>query len=866
MTTPRRPARSVRRTDDITVLHVGDDSAVRDSLAESVEREDERITVQVATDAREALERVSEGRVDCIVSDYEMPKRDGIDLLAAVREDDPALPFILFTDSGSERVASEAISAGVTEYLRKESNGNQYALLADRIVKAVEEYHVTDAAERQRDVCRAGQEIADIGFWAYDIETETLYSSEGLLELCGLAQQTDCQKEQLFDYYHPDDRPDIRDAFTRAIETGESFDLELRLIDDDGGHERWVRTRGEPQTKDGDTVRVRGAIQDITEHKEQKRDLREDRNRYRDFVEHATDVITVADTDGTIQYESPAVERIFGYTPGERVGEQVFEYIHPDDRQRVLGQFTEFVSQEPDTAERVEFRYERADGSYRWIESIGTDRTDTVIDGVVVYSRDITDRKEREREIQQLTDRLKLAVDGAGLGIWDWDMTTDEVEFNDQWAEMLGYSPDELRAHMDAWEKRVHPEDVDAVQAALEKHIRDDTDLYDTEHRMRTADGGWKWIRDVGRIVERDDDGDPLRAVGIHLDIDERKAHEQEVERARRELRQIIDLIPDLVFAKNREGEYLLANEATAELYGTTRQDIEGRKEQDVIPEPADSAEFRQDDLAVIESGEPTYVPEEEITTADGETRILQTRKIPFDIPGSDEEAVLGYARDVTDLKQRERDLERRNRQLDKFARIVSHDLRNPLEVATGRLELARQTCASPHLDDIETALDRIDTIIADTLALARLGQTINEKQDVDLKARAEECWESVNTARASFDPPESVRMQADPDRLKHVCENLFRNAIEHGGEGVTVSVDRLEDGFAVTDDGSGLPENVDIFEPGATTSADGNGFGLAIVEEIVTAHGWDIHATESEDGGARFEITGITLRETGET
>ncbi|MFW6018321.1 MAG: PAS domain-containing protein, partial [Halapricum sp.] len=821
MTTPRRPVRIVRRTGEIAVLYVDGDAAVRDSLAESIEHEDKRISVRTATTVRGALEQFAAGGIDCIVSGYEMPRRDGIDLLESVREDDPDVPFILFTDSGSERVASEAISAGVTDYLRKDASADRHAVLADRIVDAVEAYHATGAAERQRDVCRTGQEIADVGFWAYDIEAETVYASDGLVWLCGVDSTTDFGKEHLFEQYHPDDRPEIRDAFARAIEAGEPFDLELRLLDG-GEHERWVRTRGEPRIEDGDTVRVSGTIQDITEQTERKQHLRAERNRYREFVEHATDIITVADTDGTIQYESPAVERIFGYPPEERVGDRVFAYVHPDDRQRVLDRFERFVDGDLDTAERTEFRYEEADGSYRWIESIGTDRTGTVIDGVVVYSRDIADRKARDRQIQQLTERLTLAVDGAGLGIWDWDMVTDEVEFNDQWAEMLGYSPDELDPHIDAWKRRVHPDDIETVQTALEEHVRDETALYDTEHRMRTAAGDWKWIRDIGRIVERDDDGEPLRAVGIHLDVDEQKARERELERARTELRQIIDLIPDLVFAKNRDGEYLLANEATAELYGMTRKEIEGRKEQDVIPEPADSERFRQDDLEVIESGEPTYVPEEEITTADGETRILQTRKIPFDIPGSDEVAVLGYARDVTDLKRHERDLEQRNRQLDKFARIVSHDLRNPLEVASGRLELARKTCESPHLDDIETALDRIDTIIADTLALSRLGQTIENKRDVDLETYAEQCWNSVETADASFDPPESATIRADPDRLRHVCENLFRNAIEHGGADVTVSVDRLEDGFAITDDGSGLPEDVDIFDPGVTTSADG--------------------------------------------
>jgi len=860
MSTSPRSSRGIRRTDEMTVLCVGDDVTGSDVLAESVEREDERITVQTATDDGRALEQFADGEVDCIVSGYELPGRDGIELLEAVREDDPEFPFILFTSGGSERVASEAISAGVTDYLRKKPHTDQYATLATRIVDAVEQYRLTVEAQRQRERFTDVQEIADIGFWEYDLETETCYTSDSASRIYGHASQ----KEEAFEYYHPDDRSKIREALTRAIETGESCDLELRLDGDD--EQQWVRVRGEPETEDGDTVRLRGTVQDITGRKQRVRQLREDRDRYRHFVEHATDVITVADTDGTIRYESPAVERIFGYVPGERTEDRVFEYVHPDDRQRVIEHFQTLVHQETNQIERSEFRYEGADGSYRWVESIATNRIDTVIDGIVVYSRDITDRKEREQEMQSLTERLKLAVDGAGLGIWDWDMTTDEVEYNDQWAEMLGYSPDELGADLNTWEKRVHPDDLDAVQVALDEHIRDDTDLYETEHRVRTADGDWKWIRDIGRIVERDDDGNPLRAVGIHLDIDERKEHEEELEQARRELRQIIDLIPDLIFAKNRDGEYLLANEATAELYGTTREAVEGSNERAVIPEPADSMAFRQDDLEVIESDERKHISEEKITTADDETRILQTTKIPFDVPGSDEDAVLGYARDVTDLKQHERDLKRRNRQLDRFASIVSHDLRNPLEVASGRLELARQTCDSPHLEDIETALDRIDTIIADTLTLSRLGQTIDEKQDVDLKTRVEQCWETVETAEASLDPPEPVTIQADPNRLNHVCENLFRNAIEHGGTDVTVSVDRLEDGFAITDDGPGLPENVDIFEAGTTTSADGNGFGLAIVEEIVTAHGWDIDATGSEDGGARFEITGVRLRETGET
>ncbi|TKX60783.1 PAS domain-containing protein, partial [Halorubrum sp. SP9] len=140
----------------------------------------------------------------------------------------------------------------------------------------------------------------------------------------------------------------------------------------------------------------------------------------------------------------------------------------------------------------------------------------------------------RERTVQRIKDRLELAVEGANLGVWDWDMTTDEVEFNDQWAEMLGHSLDEIEPHLDAWERRVHPDDLPAVEDALSAHVDGETEYYDAEHRMRTASGEWKWIRDIGKVVERDEDGGPVRAVGIHLDVDEQKRREEELRRTRR--------------------------------------------------------------------------------------------------------------------------------------------------------------------------------------------------------------------------------------------------------------------------------------------------------------------------------------------
>jgi len=155
------------------------------------------------------------------------------------------------------------------------------------------------------------------------------------------------------------------------------------------------------------------------------------------------------------------------------------------------------------------------------------------IEGLCGVSTDITEQKRREQEVTRLKEQLELAVEGANLGLWDWDRTTDAVKFSEQWAQMLGYSLDEIEPHLEEWRQRVHPDDLDTVEGVLNEHIAGETERYDVEHRMQTADGGWKWIRTIGRVAERDEEGEPVRVAGIHLDITEAKVYERTLEKQR---------------------------------------------------------------------------------------------------------------------------------------------------------------------------------------------------------------------------------------------------------------------------------------------------------------------------------------------
>jgi PAS domain S-box-containing protein len=222
---------------------------------------------------------------------------------------------------------------------------------------------------------------------------------------------------------------------------------------------------------------------------------------------------------------------------------------------------------------------------------------------------------------------------------------------------------------------------------------------------------------------------------------------------------------------------------------------------------------------------------------------------------------------DVTDREQRKQkleerttELERQNEQLDDFASIVSHDLRNPLNVAKGSIDLAERKDDEEFYQKVRDAHDRMEDIIEDVLTMARQGQTIDETESVELAAVVEAAWNNVGTKDATLELAVDATVQADRNRLVQAFENWIRNAIEHGRDDVTITVGGLEGGFYVADDGPGIPEKHrdSVLEQGYTTSDSGTGFGLAIINTVVDAHGWDVAVTESESGGARFDVTGV--------
>ncbi|MFB6242598.1 MAG: sensor histidine kinase, partial [Halobaculum sp.] len=276
---------------------------------------------------------------------------------------------------------------------------------------------------------------------------------------------------------------------------------------------------------------------------------------------------------------------------------------------------------------------------------------------------------------------------------------------------------------------------------------------------------------------------------------------------------------------------------------------------------------------------EAPTLDEETVTVSlerDGDERFVELALSP--ITGDEEEGSILIARDVTRQRERVQKIERQNERLDEFAGVVSHDLRNPLSVIAGRADLLGEELEpadQSHVDAIERSATRMEVIIDDLLTLSRAGEQIEEVETVSLARIAGGAWANVQPDGTELDlrVPDRVWIRADRDRLLNVFENLYRNAREHNDPPLTVRVGVITSdsttadtapvtGFYVADDGAGIPESdrAEIFDHGYTTNADGTGFGLSIVAAVVEAHGWEVDVTDSAEGGARFEITGVSV------
>ncbi|WP_158853718.1 response regulator [Halorhabdus sp. CUG00001] len=905
--------------ESIRVLHVDDDPDFLELTATMLDAESDRLIVETASRGSNALAMLRDQQFECVVSDYEMPGRDGLELLDAVRSEYPDLPFILYTARGSEDVASEAISAGVTDYLEKSGGLAQYTVLRNRIENAVEQYR---ASKRAATLDRIRKTVRDVNQELVRSRTRSdleqrvcaVVASGAPYEFAWIGQR-DTDEGIVRPRASAGDGQNYTSEITITLEDGASAggptvqalrenDLVVtQSIADDEAFAPWREAaldRGfrssaaVPLSFEDEQYGVLNVYStDPTPFDETEMDLLgelggdighalhriERERRYRQLFEESINAIAVhelrTDENGQpVDYVFLDVNEAFEHTTGlERaaiVGERATDVL-PGLDPTFIDRYAQVVRE----GEPVRFdHYAESLEAHYAISAFPLDG-----DRFVTTFNDITTVVERDQELLETNRLLSTLLENLPFGILVEDPDREIMAANPKLCEIFDFSADcEELVGTDCMALAADVSDdiadADGFRDRLEEILARRQPVLN-EH-VEMADG-----RTLSRSYVPFSLPDGVGNLWLYRDVTDTIERERELQRTndrlqsvREQLELALETTNAYTFDWHPEDEAIRRYPTFEDVFGIDSTTVKPVFDTFFEIIPPGHRERVKDTIQRAIDEEASYDLTYPVEPDDERIWVREQAEVLDD---GDAPRVVGTVTDVTVLREYEQELERHNERLDEFAEVVAHDLRNPLNVATGRATLLDEACESEHTRPLIDALERMGDIVDNTLTLARQGDTVGETEAVAVPAVAQQCAEMIDTEAVSIDIAEEFRIRGDPDRVRHVFENLFGNAVEHAtGErtvstadesappaDVTIAIGRIGDrGFYVADDGPGIPEDerTAVFEPGYTTTAEGTGFGLTIVERIADAHDWAVTVTESEDGGARFEFTDVDL------
>jgi two-component system, cell cycle sensor histidine kinase and response regulator CckA len=618
--------------------------------------------------------------------------------------------------------------------------------------------------------------------------------------------------------------------------------------------------------------------------------------RFRDLVDGLDAIVWEADAASLRHvFVSQRTEALLGYPASRWLDEPGLwtRLLHPADRERVLEARQAAVRDGRETP--IEYRALAADGRVVWLRDtvqVVRDAAGRVrqLRGVAV---DITARKEAEDALRESEARFRAMADSSPMMIWTTgpDARCDFV--NRSWLAFTGRTLGEELGQ--GWAALIHPDDqaraLGTFKAAFAAR-----QPFEMEYRLRRHDGEYRWVCDLG-APRFGADGSFVGYVGSGIDLTERRRAEEALRAQREELRRIIDTTPNLIFVKDGEGRYTLANRAVAEIFGTTVANLLGKTDRDFNSNLEEVEHFLRQDRLAMESGQPLHLPEEPVTNLrTGEVRWFHTIKVPIVGPDGVARQVLGVAADITERRQAEtalRESEEHLRQVQRLEAIgrlaggVAHDFNNLLTAITGFSELLQLQMNPDHplrayVDEIKKAGDRAAGLTRQLLAFSR--RQILAPEVLDLNAVVADVEKMLgrligeDIELVTDLDPDLGRVLADPSQVQQVLLNLVvnaRDAMPRGGRLTITTANRFLDEayarahmpteagtyvkLAVSDTGHGMDEETQsrVFEPFFTTKepGQGTGLGLSTVYGIVKQSGGYIWVESAPGQGATFEI-----------
>jgi PAS domain S-box-containing protein len=600
-------------------------------------------------------------------------------------------------------------------------------------------------------------------------------------------------------------------------------------------------------------------------------------------------IVSGTDGSGRITRVNELFCRISGYTREELLGRN-HSLINSGHHSRkfFMDMYRTIATGQP---WRGEIRNRAKDGSHFWLDTtiIPTLDDDSRVTRYTSVCIDITARKNAEEMLARLRERHSLAIQGSGVCLWDWDLVADVLDFNGNWGPMLGYTAEQvIRAPRSIWNRYMHPEDLARFVLQIQHCSRGEAPSFESEARMLHKNGHWISVLIRGSVIERDANGLALRISGTSIDISELKRATRQAEHSEALLKTIIDVLPQRVFWKDRQGRYLGVNHSFKHDAGVG--EILGKTDQEMPWAGAEADLFQTWDQRIMETRQPVSDLLEQFTRGrDGVTVWVRTSKVPLIDAHGDVWGVLGTYQDVTSFKVTEAELikarnaaEAASKAKSEFLATMSHEIRTPLNGVIGFTDLlldSELNGEQRHLAaTIRDSGKSLLTIVDDILDFSRIeaGRVAVERSRFDAKQVVRDVLTLLRPRAAEkmieFDvhwpPAVSSNIIADPGRLRQVLLNLAANAIKfteagrvmiraYGDAGGMLRIEVEDTGIGITPEQlSRLFTKFTQADSSTTRKYGGTGLGLAISKQLVELMGGQIGAHSRPGSGSTFWFT----------
>jgi PAS domain S-box-containing protein len=701
-----------------------------------------------------------------------------------------------------------------------------------------------------------------------------IFVNEAFCRLFGKSQESLIGQKWQPVAWH-EDLPLIHEKLSSLSPINPVVTIENRIIAADGAL-RWGQFVNRAFFNDDGVIQELQMVgRDITDLKQIELNLQTSESRFRAFMDNGSFISWMKDEDVRHVYHSKRYEECVGVSLHDWFGKTDFD-LFPRHIADVFRQNDMEVlnSSKPIVVE--EFSIDPDGRKVYWlstkfpyVDSVGN----RFVGGIGV---DITDRKQVEEALRKSQRDLNHAQAVAHIGSWRIDLCSNKLEWSDETYRIFGIpknTPLTYQIFIDC----VHPADRQSVETAWKYALTGK--LYDIEHRI-IVDQKIKWVREQAEL-EFDYYGSLLSGFGTVEDITDLKSSQEALQHERSFLRQVIDAVPNVIFVKDREGHFLLGNQALAQSYGTSTEGLIGLTEESFNSNIDEVSSFYQNDLLVINSRTSKFIPDGKVTHADGSVHWYNTVKIPL-IDNKECNKVLVVATDITDSKRTAEDLRLLNQRKDEFLAMLAHELRNPLAPIRNAVQLLNmQKNTDPTVERACNVIDRQVThmvrLLDDLLDVARimLGKISLKVERADLadiiNNAVETCLPLIESRGQELIISQAIGplwIKGDRIRLAQVLSNLLNNAAKYTNEGGNITLSVTEDGsdvvIIIRDTGIGispdiLPQVFDLFiqaDHSLAHSQGGLGIGLTLVQRLVEKHGGTVTAASAGIGhGSSFMV-----------